>query len=282
VQHIEFFHRDHFENNYKRIPAKKSLSHFIEFFWQTDFGLLWNKYPEGFSDALFPNIGYTYLINLGTPYVMQLEEDCFGMKGDGFLPRHTSIECHHKPGNCLFGIKFRISPEIFEKKINFSEYTRYIFPLSYLLDEKVVLKAKRASSFDERVRIISSHYDAIVERHAGSLQYVHIVRNILDECWRENKFHQPVESFAKQYQVSTRTLQRYFEITTGISGKKALQIMRIRKACAHLAVSPGDFHYSTYGYYDHSHFYKHLKTFLHRKTLYNLKPHLELLKSIHK
>lgn len=213
---------------------------------------------------------------------MQLEEQCFDMKGDGFLPRHTSIECHHQPGNCLFGIKFRISPEIFEKRINFSEYSRYIFPLSYLLDEKVITLIKKASSFDERVSIVSLHYKSIVERHPKSVQYVQIVRDILDECLQSNKYNTPVESFAKRYQISTRTLQRYFEITTGISSKKALQILRIRKACAHLANSPGDFHCGAYGYYDHSHFYKHLKKFLHKNTLINLQPHIELLRFLHK
>lgn len=282
MQHIEFFHTEHFSNNYHRIPAREPLSLFVDFFWQTNFDTLWEKHPEGFSDALFPNIGYTYLINLGTPFIMQVEEKSFSMKGDGFLPRHTSIECHHQHGNCIFGIKFRISPEIFTKRINFSEYRRYIFPLSYLLDEKVIVTIKKAPSFNARVDIATAHYESIIQKHAGYLQYVHIVRDILDECFQKNDFNRPVESLAKQYQVSTRTLQRYFEISTGISSKKALQIMRIRKACAHIAASPEDFHYSAYGYYDHSHFYKHLKKFLHKNTLINLQPHLELLKALHK
>ncbi len=282
MQHIEFFHKEHFEKYYHRIPAVKPLSHFIDFFWQTDFDTLWEKYASGFSDALFPNIGYTYLINLGTPFVMQLDDTCFDMRGDGFLPRHTSLECYHQPGNCLFGIKFRISPEIFEKRINFAEYNRYIFPLSYLLDEKIILRVKKASSFEERVNIISHHYQSIVAKHAGSLRHVHIVREILDTCYRKNDFSKPVERLASQYEISTRTLQRYFEATTGTTSKKALQVMRIRKACAHLADSPGDFSYTLYKYYDHSHFYKHLKKFLHKTTLTNLKPHLELLKSLHK
>ena len=72
------------------------------------------------------------------------------MKTDGFLPRYNAIECFHQPGNHLFGIKFRISPVIFEKKINFSEYQDYIFPLSYLLDQSIIDKVKKAASFEER------------------------------------------------------------------------------------------------------------------------------------
>ena len=44
------------------------------------------------------------------------------MKTDGFLPRYNAIECFHQAGNHLFGIKFRVSPIIFEKQIDFSEY----------------------------------------------------------------------------------------------------------------------------------------------------------------
>jgi AraC-like DNA-binding protein len=267
VQHVEFFHKEHFQERYHRVPPPESLAHFIDFFWETDFDSLWDEYPEGFSDALFPNVGYTYLFNLGTPFVMQLDDKSFEMKSDGFLPRHTSLECHHQRGNKLFGIKFRISPVIFEKKIDFSEYKEYIFPLSYLLDRKIIERVKDAPSFERRVQILTSYYQSIVEKYSGSLQPVHIVREILDHCFQKNDFTTPIGQFSEQYGISTRTLQRYFETTTGISSKKVLQIMRIRKAAAHLASSPADFHYSIYGYYDYSHFFKHLKKFLSKGTL---------------
>ena len=238
---------------------------------------MWSEYPQGFSDSLFPSIGYTYLINLGVPFVMHLDEKSFEMKGDGFLPRYTNIECHHKPGHKIFGIKFKISPVIFEKKINFSEYQKYIFPLSYLLDRKIIDRIKKAGAFEKRVTIASSYFQSIVEKYSGSMEPVSIVREILDQCNRKNDFTTSIETFAERYQISTRTLQRYFEMTTGISSKKALQIMRIRKAAAHLASLPDDFNYSLYGYYDQSHFYKHLKKFLNKSALTHLQPHLRLL-----
>ena len=151
---------------------------------------------------------------------------------------------------------------IFEKKIDFSEYREYIFPLSYLLDRKIIEQVKSAASFDDRVNILTNHYQSIVEKYSGSLHAVHVVREILDYCFQQNDFVTPVEQLAEKYKISTRTLQRYFETTTGVSSKTCLQIMRIRKAAAHLATSPETFHYSVYGYYDYSHFFKHLKKFL--------------------
>ncbi len=280
MQHIEFFDIKHFEDNYHRVQPSEELCDFIDFFWETKFDDLLRQYPDGFSDTLFPNIGYTYLINLGTPYIMQVDEESFEMKGDGFLPRHKSIECHHKQGNRLFGIKFKVSPVIFEKKINFSEYREYIFPLTYLLDQSIINKIKKAADFDERVNILSAYYKNILFQYPGSLRPIKIVTEILQHCNATNNFKTSIQEFAERYNISTRTLQRYFETTTSISSKQALQILRIRKATQHLATTPADFHFSLYGYYDRSHFYKHLKKFLQKDTLKSLQPHLKLLEGL--
>ena len=282
MQHVEFFHKEHFEQYYYRVLPSQSLEHFIDFFWETKFDDLWKQYPKGFSDALFPNIGYTYLINLGTPFVMQVDEKKFKMKTDGFLPRHNAIECYHQPGNKIFGIKFKISPVIFEKKINFSEYKEYIFPLSYLLEQSIIDEIKQAATFESRVKIASNYFEYILKKHSGSLLPIQIVSSIVDHCNRANDFTTSVDEFARKHKITTRTLQRYFESTTSISTKKVLQILRIRKAASQLANSAGDFHFSQYGYYDHSHFYKHLKQFLQKETLKKLQPHLKLLEALHK
>ncbi|MFT3909878.1 MAG: AraC family transcriptional regulator [Ferruginibacter sp.] len=282
MQHVEFFDIEHFEKNYHRVKPPASLAHLIDFFWQTKFDHLWKQYPNGFSDALFPNIGYTYLVNLGTPFIMQVDEKKTKMKTDGFLPRHLSIECHHQPGNVLFGIKFKISPVIFEKKINFSEYKASIFPLSYLLEKKILDNVKQAADFNSRVKLLNEYFAAIVKRSGDTARPIKIVSEILENCNKNNDFTISIETLAKKYGISSRTLQRYFEITTSLSSKKTLQILRVRKAAAHLAKDPMNFDYKIYGYYDYSHFYKHLKHFFQKTTLQHLQPHLSLLSKLHK
>jgi AraC-like DNA-binding protein len=281
VQHVEFFHKDHFERYYHRVKPAADLSHLIDFFWETEFERLWTTHPKGFSDALFPNIGYTYLINLGTPFVMQVADKKFEMKTDGFLPRQEAIECYHQPGNKLFGIKFRISPVIFEKKINFGEYREYIYPLSYLLEQTVIDNVKKAKDFKARVELLSNHFRNIISKNKEKSQAVKIVSTILDRAITRKDFETSIEEYAKEFGISTRTLHRYFEMTTSLSSKKALQVLRIRKAVEHIAEDPKSFRFEDYGYYDHSHFYKHLKKFTLKKTLKNLQPHLRLLEKLH-
>ncbi|MBL0180951.1 MAG: AraC family transcriptional regulator [Chitinophagaceae bacterium] len=282
MQHIEFFHINHFENNYHRVKPLPELESFIDFFWETRFDELLEQYPDGFSDALFPNIGYTYLINLGTPFVMQVGDKKFDMKTDGFLPRSKAIECYHKQGNRLFGIKFKISPIIFKTKVNFSEYREYIYPLSYLMEQIVIDKVKKAGSFAERIRILNEYFQSIIRSYSGTWDTIHIVSDILQYCERENDFTKTVEEFAAQYNISARSLHRYFETTTSLSSKKALQVLRIRKAVQQLADDPAEFSYEKYGYYDYSHFCKHLKQFLQKDTVANLRPHLQLLQKVNR
>lgn len=278
MQHIEFFDLDHFEYRYHRRKAAGELSRFIDYFWETDFDPLYKQHQAGFSDALFPNVGYTYLINLGTPFTMQLDDSSFNMKSDGFLPRHCNMICHHSAGNKIFGIKFKVSPVILQKDINFAEYKEYIYPLAYLIDRDVVENIKKAADFKERVELISAYYRDIIRKHSGSLAYVDIVTAILEDCYNKNEFDTPIEDLAKRFGVSSRTLQRYFEKATSISSKQALQIIRIRKAVEQLVNDPANFNYSEYGYYDYSHFYKHLKQFIAGHTVAILEPHLKLLR----
>lgn len=282
MRHIEFIHTDHFEHNYHRHYAQGNLSLFIDFFWQTKFEKLWRQYPNGFSDALFPNLGYTYLINLGTPFVMQVENKKFSMKTDGFLPRPGYIECFHQKDNVLFGIKFKVSPIVFEKKIDFGDYKGSIFPLSYLVDKNLLDKIKKASSFDKRVQLLTKYYEDQLRKHEGSLKPVNIVTSILDNAVKQHNYNSSIEELAIEQKVSARTLQRYFRICTGVNSKNAIQILRIRRAVANMISSPEKFDFTSYGYYDLSHFYKHLKQFLHSDTLKKLNPHLQLLKTIKK
>ena len=280
MQHIEFFHDDHFQDRYFRKKPKKSLTDYIDFYWETDFEELFRQYPEGFSDALFPNIGYTYLINLGTPYVMQLEDKRFNMKADGLLPRHKNMICHHSVGNKLFGIKFKVSPVLFEKKINFSEYRDYIFPLSYLIDKNILEKIKALPTFQDRIALLNNYYENLIMDATQEIKRVKVVTECIRYYSEKGNFDLTLSELADKHQISSKTLQRYFMEATSISGKKALQIIRIRKAIEHLTKEPATFNVTSFGYYDYSHFYKHLKLFVGSHMLVALKPHLYNLQSL--
>jgi AraC-like DNA-binding protein len=260
-QHIELIDEDHFTNRYAHIYPENELSMYIEYCWETRFGNLLEEVPQGFSDVVLPNIGYTYMINLGTPFKIELDNQVFELKSGGFLPRHEPIIAHHSVGNKIFGIKFNVCPIVFEKDVDFSDYKQYIYPLAYLMDKTVIDRVKAARSFQERSHIVFEHYDALLKIHSGSLQYVTTVTEILKRYKEENDFNMAIGQIAEQYNISPRTLGKYFETTTSFSSKQALQIIRIRMAVAQFVSNPREFDYAKYKYWDYSHFCKHLRQF---------------------
>ncbi len=260
MRHTEFFDAKHFENNYHRVTPSKPLSDFIDFFWQTRFENLWEQHPHGFSDYLFPNTGYSYLVNAGTPFTMQIGEHSYPVRNDSFLPRHASIECHHQKDNLLFGIKFRISPVVFEKKVNFSEYKKSMTPLSYLIDKEVVQALKENISFKERVKIAEEYFIPMISKEE-KFHPVKIVSSILERCIHENNFSLKIEDLAREYSIVTRTLQRYFEQYTSLGCKETLQILRSRK-CLEKFSKGMAVNLNSSGFYDYSHFYKYMMQFL--------------------
>ena len=265
MEHLEFIDKTHFQYEYHRTYCGGELSNYIDFCWETDFENLLDIYPNGFSDVLFPNIGYTYLVNIGTPFTMQLQKASFEVKSEGFLPRHHYITCHHSKGNRLFGIKFKVCPIVFEKDIDFSEYKENIYPLAYLIEKDVVSRLKKASSFDERVTIVFDHYGSLIEKYRGKLKYVNVVTEIIKESLETKRFDRSIQETSAQYNISNRTLQRYFNATTSFSSKQALQTLRIRNAVIDLTSEDKKFSYEDYGYYDYSHFLKHLQQFVGTK-----------------
>ena len=275
MQHLEFIDYDHFECKYHRKWAKDNLAKYIDFCWETDFDELLKNPEDSFSDVLFPNIGYTYILNLGTPFVMQVEKTSLDVKNDGFIPRHHYITCHHSKGNRLFGIKFKVCPIVFEKDVDFSEYKEFIYPLAYLIDRTVADKIKNAGSFAERVEIVFAHYESLVQKHTGELNYVTIVTEILKSSLDQKQFDISINELAKNYSISSRTLQRYFEVCTSFSSKQALQTMRMRHAVINLTTSPSSFSFLSYGYYDYSHFLKHLVQFTGEKYLKQFQAYLQ-------
>ena len=277
MKHVEFFDRDHFEYNYHRKKAAPELENYIDFFWETRFDALWPSEPT-FTDILFPNVGYTYMINLGTPFSIQLDRDKpYPVKNDAFIPRYRNISTHHSEGNRIFGIKFTISPVVLEKNVDFSEYIHSPASLAYLIAQDTLKAVKHASGFSERVQIVSGYYQQLIRMYEHSSKPVQVVKQSIDAIKRENKWDITVAQIAESAGVDIRTLQRIFESTTSISTKQALQMIRVRRAISELIASPDTFDCKAFGYYDNSHFYKQLHAFFGNHPSFDKTNYLSLL-----
>lgn len=266
ILHKEFIDNIHFEQYYERHYVTGSLSNYIDYIWTTRFDSLWQQHPHGFTDKLYPNIGYTYLINLGTPYTMFIQNQPFLMKADGFLPRFHTIACKHSVGNQLLGIKFKVSPILLDKKIDFSEYKHAMFSLSYLLPANVIQAIKMATNFTTTVHTIESYFNNLI--HQADNNIVTTVTQAI-QCFESNVYKTiPIQTIANNLAITTKTLQRYFLIAVGIPPKQVYNTIRIRKALQNYLTVNDGFIPSAFGYYDYSHFYKHASTFLQEDASY--------------
>jgi AraC-like DNA-binding protein len=181
-----------------------------------------------------------------------------GSNSDNFLPRHQCIECFHSEACRIFGIKFKISPILLEKKVNFSEYRTSMNPLSYLIDRNVIKEVRKAPDFSTRVHVLSSYFHQLISSHALP-SYLSIVTSVLEE-FRSGRYTKSVDELAESHKISARTLQRYFEQAMSLGTKQTLQILRMRHAVEFIS-GGGNFNPVDFGYYDQSHFARHLKKF---------------------
>ncbi len=259
--HVELLHKDHFISNYKIFRPHGQLSRYVECFWETDFTDVFKHQPGGFCNVFLPNVGYTYLIHLGTPFSLELNGSSFSIKTDAFVPRNHAAIVRHRLGNHVFGIKFRVSPIYLLRDVNFFEYRNFIFPLTYLFDDIIIKEVKSATSFQQRVEIVCSYYNRIIKAKKETAA-VRLVGNILYGWQNESNFDGSIKQVGVAHKVNTRVLRGYFETTIGISPKQAFQIVRMRKAIERLLMDPASFDLSSFSYHNKSHFLRHLKAFL--------------------
>ena len=121
---------------------------------------------------------------------------------------------------------------------------------------------KRETRLTTNEETATQHYKKIIETYTDSLQYVHIVTNILKQQAQTPAAAVSIAQLAATHNISPRSLQRYFLAATSITAKKALQIMRIRHALNAVVADADNFHATQFGYYDYSHFYKEAVAFL--------------------
>lgn len=278
LKHVEFFDRTHFGKNYYTQKPAEPLSHYIEYFWETNFEPLWKTASEGFTDIFFPAIGHGYLLQLGTAFTVEMDLKKFNIQADVFLPRKNNFSLHFEQGNKVFGIQFKIPPVIFEKKVNFSEYRGFVYPLAYLIDQKIVEQCKLADNFEGRIEILTSYYSRIINARTKEYPSFEIVLDVLKESGEKKIFS--ATYFAQKHGISTRSLLRYFEFTTGSKTKESLQLLRIRKAIRRLIRYPSIFDPREFDYYDRSHFYAHAKSYIRKHPSLSFEEHFNLLNRI--
>jgi AraC-like DNA-binding protein len=256
----EFFNGDHFRKKYKYFIPTGDAASFIECFWETDFGPGEGKNEFIFSDCILPSVGTTILLNLGTPYLLEIGREQLTIDRDVWYSRLATVRSTHFSGNRIFAIRMQSNIFIGQSIYNYLG-TGKVFNVENVLDKLIIQRIKETGSFEKRCEIVLEYLLARISRKQIT---AHAATSIQEAIFSFNsllKDRLSVSDVSKEVNCTTKTLGRYFEKYVGAGPKKCFRILRFRKAIEHYAVNASTFSIYDYGYFDYSHFYREVKDF---------------------
>lgn len=249
-------------------PPCEELSPFIEFFSESSrektARLADNK---AFKVEMFPSWTPTMWFNFETSYRLSTANECRFIPPDSdvLVLRDSATTRHNTPADHLFSVKF--FPGGLEAILGVRQpaFIGHIIPLSAILPARLIAAVKSANSFPKRCSLLQDFFlDRYAHRSEQEDHYGQLVRKSIGSFDRAGMALN-TSQIAEKHFVHSRTINRYFHRTIGLSPKKYFAILRARTALtSYLAdrksFSPGDF-----GFYDSSHFYRATRQFTGRR-----------------
>jgi AraC-like DNA-binding protein len=240
----ELVDRQEIDERFRKVQPIQPLRSFIEYFQETG---------EAGNDFTL-----RYLPDLGALLVFQWEG---GAQLPLSVPDHLMV-----PGNTtwiqqgrFFTIKFK--PGFFPGISGFREeiIPGVPIPARKLLEQNYISGMEAAETFEERVRISEEHFSAIFAANSEKLTPYRIVGKIIEALSGDREMDNRIGSSSRDSFISSRSMQRYFQKSIGITPKTAYCILRLRRALESYFNHPASFDCYDFDYYDYSHFYKEVE-----------------------
>jgi hypothetical protein len=227
------------------------LGNFMEWFWETKFTD--NKAP----DRSLPNIGCSLVFNLGGSYSLSSSIGSFKVNNDIVWPRNkTWID--YSRNEHVFGIKFGFSLLPFISKKPQYYFNDRLETLRSNIDPELCKRIHRTSCFQERIRICENYFQDIYEKNTKQINKHKVVIEMVEEWQAGNFLDFNISQLVKKNFTCSKTLERYFLNFLGVTPKQALCILRSRQSLKEYFTLKDKFDIYSYGYYDHSHFYREI------------------------
>lgn len=244
---------------YELKPASEKLSFLIKSFWYIDSiedsEIQKEKIlPDGYPEMIF-HYGDPYKINISGDWKTQSKQIIAGQIKNHFFIENTGV-------SKMFAIKFQpwALKELFDLTMNEITDDVISFPkeISEVLSE-VQKIAIGELSFNEKVMRLEKWFLTFVTENQIQLSPKHQIVSYLIQ------YHGKIEllELQQKFEISERTLERYFKTYIGLSPKFYSRILRfsyIFKIIQENKIDWQDIVYQV-GYYDQSHFIKNFQEF---------------------
>tara|TARA_R110002073_G_scaffold128999_6_gene275247 strand:- start:7814 stop:8620 length:807 start_codon:yes stop_codon:yes gene_type:complete len=244
---------------YKQASPKKELSEIIKSFWlidgEGDVTIHKEKIiPDGYPELIF-HYGDPYKINISGRWELQAKEIIAGQIRNYFFLENTGE-------SKMFAIKFQpwALQELFQ--LEMSSITDHVIVIPN--EMKVLLSSIQEIvagelDFEKKVAEIEKWFSEFLEDNKIQMDEKYkVVESIL-----ENKGNIQLSEIQTQFNISERSLERYFKRYVGLSPKFYSRIIRfshIFQLVQEEAIDWADIVFKA-GYYDQSHFIKNFKEF---------------------
>lgn len=228
-----------------------------------------------FSVSMFPSWTPTIWINLGTPYrlITKNQHQPIAAGQDILILRDDITTRLNQSGDHIFTVKFH--PGGLESLLDISQsrLSGRVVSLTEILPAALIHQLRSANTFDTRVQGLQEFF--LTGRRAAAApkdHYIHLVRDCI-ATYETGKMQFNTSQLAEKMFCSSKTINRYFHDTIGLSPKKYFSILRARSALTAFVSDRSEFSPLDYGYYDMSHFYRESAAFTGRRM-----PHKNLIK----
>ncbi len=258
---IEIF--DNIRKIYRFAEACPPLNPFIEFFSETspeERDQFSGK--EEFTVTMFPSFTPTFYINLGAPYQVVTSGNNYSVKPkvDILILRDSIVHLHKHPADHVLTVKFYPGGLESILGIDQTQFAGKVINLSDILPQKLIAQVKSLPRFEDRIHLLEQYFISRLHNQKTKDHYLYFVKDTIN-MYSATDMRLNNNELAERMFTSSKTIHRYFNAVIGTSPKQYFSIIRARTALTNYVANRKNFDPALHGYYDMSHFHKHILAF---------------------
>jgi AraC-like DNA-binding protein len=256
---------------YDFVAPCRELGDYIEFFSESSIAKTHQYFQnEHFTVKMFASWTPTFYINLGAPYYIDLACSRYLVKTgeDILILRNSTVERHNQPTDNIFTVKFYPGGLEAVLGLNQVNLADQVINLANILPAGLLAKIRQPIAFEERIALMQQYLLSAYRTNRYKDHYLGMVSDAIGE-YQATGMQLNTSAVAERLFISSKTINRYFHRTVGVSPKNYFSILRARTALTEFMKTNNSFVPFEYGYYDMSHFYKDVVKFTGQKLTDN-------------
>ena len=262
---------DNIRKLYRFHVPDNELADYIEFFSESSAQETYHYVANNqFTIRMFPSWTPTFYINLGEPYRLTVgpTQYLINKSTDVLILRNNIVERHNLPTDHIFTVKFFPGGLEAILGINQVQLVDQVVNLATILPITLICRIKQLTDFEERTELLQDFFLSQFNSRKKSDHYRQFVTSTIG-TFDASGMALNTGQLAERMFLTSKTINRYFHRVVGTPPKQFFTTLRARTALLNYVANKDRFTPDDYGYYDMSHFYKHVVKFTGRKLSEN-------------